>query len=216
MSEAYDWSWLKHAATSPEITLDVWLDLPEDICRRIEIEDGRVIHCESASPSHQAIQHNVQAALLNATKKSDAETGQCRRVRAELDVLFTEVPFHYRKPDAVVFRCIPEDRRRGTRWRDKPLVSDVIIAIEIVSRTTVIEDLRTKRSLYAEAAIPHYWIIRMAGDDGLAVSVERLVLASDGSYVTEGIALRDKDVYAVDTVNPFQIRVSWDELDVDV
>ena len=56
----------------------------------------------------------------------------------------------------------------------------------------------------------------MAGDDGLAVSVERLVLASDGSYVTEGIALRDKDLYAVDTVNPFGIRVSWDELDEDV
>ena len=116
----------------------------------------------------------------------------------------------------MVFRCIPDDRRHGTRWRDKPLASDTLIAVEIVSRTTVIEDLRTKRSLYADARVPHYWIIRMAGDDGLVISVERLVLASDGSYVTEGIALRDKDLYAVDTVNPFRIQVSWAELDIDV
>src|SRR5918992_1021978 len=144
MGNAHDWSWLKYAAMSPELTLDVWLGLPEDVCRRIEVEDGRVIHCESPSPSHQAVQHNVHAALRNAVRKSDAETGQCRRVRSELDVLFTEVPFHYRKPDVMVFRCIPDDRRYGTRWRDKPLASDMLLAVEIVSRTTVIEDLRTK------------------------------------------------------------------------
>jgi Uma2 family endonuclease len=216
MAEAFDWSWITEAAMSPEVTLDIWLSLPEDVCRRIEVENGRIIHCESASPSHQAIQFNIQTALLNATKKADADSGKCRRVRAELDVLFTEVPFHYRKPDVVVYRCIKDDQRLGSRWWDKPLASDALVMVEIVSRTTVIEDLQTKRSLYARAGIPHYWIVRMAGDDGLAISVERLMLAADGLYVTESIAVRDKDVYAVDTVNPFRIQVSWDELDLDV
>jgi Uma2 family endonuclease len=216
MAEAFSWSWLGQAALSPEVTLDVWLDLPEEVCRHIEVENGRIIHCESASPSHQAVQYNLQTALLNATKKSDADTGQCHRVRAELDVLFTEVPFHYRKPDVVVYRCVPTDQRLGTRWQDKPLASDTLITVEVVSRSTVIEDLQTKRSLYAKAGIPHYWVVRMAGDNGVAVSVERLALAADGSYVTEGLAVRDKDLYAVDTLNPFHIQVSWNELDLDV
>lgn len=150
MAEPFDWSWLHEAGMAPELTLAVWLELPEDICRRIEVENGRVVHCESAGPSHQAVQHNLQTALLNAGKKSDAESGRCHRVRSELDVLFTEVPFHYRKPDVVVYRCIPKDERRG-RWRDKPTVADVIIAVEVVSRSTIVEDLQTKRALYAAA-----------------------------------------------------------------
>ncbi len=215
MPERFDWSWLSQATTSPEVTLDVWLDWPEDVCRRIEVENGKVVYCKSAGSDHQAIELNLQIALRDAAKKADADSGQCHRVRAELDVLFTEVPFHYRKPDVVVFRCIPEDRAKN-RWRNKPLVSDTLIAVEIVSQGSLIEDLRTKRALYADAGIPHYWIVRMAGDDGLAVSIERFVRSTYGSYVTEGVAQRDKDPYAVDTLNPFQIRITWDEIDADL
>src|SRR5262245_22740724 len=98
MGEAFEWSWLGDAVTAPEITLDVWLQLPEDVARRIEVENGRIVHCESPSPNHQGIQHNLHSTLREATKKADSDTGECHRVRSELDVLFTEVPFHYRKP----------------------------------------------------------------------------------------------------------------------
>jgi Uma2 family endonuclease len=130
----------------------------------------------------------------------------------DVDVLFSEVPrFHYRKPDVVVYRCVPKDRRG--KWGDKPTAADVDIAVEIVSPGTKTEDLYTKRQLYAKAGIPHYWIVRMAGDDGLAVTIERLVLVNDGEYASAGISLRDKHLYAVDTADPLRITVTWDQLD---
>jgi hypothetical protein len=57
-------------------------------------------------------------------------------------------------------------------------------------------DLRIRKP--AGAGIPHYWIIRMAGDDGLAVSLERLRLTVDQTYVSSGHALRDRDLTAPD------------------
>lgn len=175
MPGAFDWSWLRDAVSGQEITLDLYLSLPEDLSRQIEVEDGRIIHCESPSPSHQRISRNLIQVLMDATEKPDHEARSCLGVNGELDVLFTEVPrFHYRRPDVIVYRCVPRDR--GSRWRDKPQAGDVVIAVEVVSESTITEDLFTKRNLYASAGIPHYWIIRMAGDEGIAMSVERLRL----------------------------------------
>ena len=47
MSQAHDWSWLEEGLAEPEITLDMYLDLPEHLSRKIEVEDGRIILCES-------------------------------------------------------------------------------------------------------------------------------------------------------------------------
>jgi Uma2 family endonuclease len=212
MSEAFDWSWLRDAVAGPEITLDLYLALPEDLSRQIEVEDGRIIHCESPSPSHQRISRNLIQVLMDCAEKHDREARTCHEVNGELDVLFTEVPrFHYRRPDVIVYRCVPRDR--GGRWRDKPQAGDVIIAIEVVSESTITEDLSTKRALYASAGIPHYWIIRMAGGEGIAISVERLTLSVDRHYVTSGSAYRDRDLDAVSTADPFPITITWQQLD---
>lgn len=212
MSKALDWSWLRDATATPEITLDSYLHLPEDLSRQVEVEDGRIIHCESPSPSHQRIARNLVNVLLDATEKHDRDNGTCHEANSELDVLFSEVPrFNYRRPDAIVYRCIPRDRRG--QWRDKPTAADVEVVIEIVSASTVTEDLITKRKLYAHAAIPHYWIVRMAGDDGVAVCIDRLRLSADGTYVSAGQAIRDRDLAAVQTVDPFEIAITWQQLD---
>ncbi|WP_159080383.1 Uma2 family endonuclease [Nocardia suismassiliense] len=212
MSEAFDWSWLRQATAVPEITLDSYLDLPEDLTRQIEVEDGRIIHCESPSPSHQRISRNLVQAVLDATEKHDRDNRTCHEVNSELDVLFSEVPrFNYRRPDVIVYRCVPRDR--GGRWKDKPLAGDVVVIVEVVSASTVTEDLITKRRLYAKAGIPHYWIIRMAGDDGIAMSIERLRLSADQLYVSGGGAVRDKDLFAVQTADPLEVTVTWDQLD---
>jgi Uma2 family endonuclease len=212
MSQARDWSWLEKGLAEPEITLDMYLDLPEHLSRMIEVEDGRIIHCESPSPSHQRISCNLVQALIDSSEIQDRETRSCREVNGKLDVLFTEVPqFHYRRPDVVVYRRVPAGR--ASRWKDRPQAGDVVIAVEVVSGSTVTEDLYTKRLLYASAGIPHYWIIRMASDNGIAVSVERLWLDSNRRYATGGSAYRDRDILAVSTVDPFPITVSWDQLD---
>jgi hypothetical protein len=61
--------------------------------------------------------------------------------------------------------------------------------------------------------IPFYWIVGMDNNDGPALSVERLELAHDGNYVTQALAVRRRDFYAVDVLRPFQLRLTWEQLD---
>jgi Uma2 family endonuclease len=135
----------------------------------------------------------------------DQRRGTCHRARADIDVLLTKVPFHFRRPDLVVFRCL-DDSRRG-RWQGKPTAADVLIAVEIVSPGSVSDDLLVKRVRYARAGIGHYWIIRLAQNDGPAVSVELLRLTSDGSYAMEQVTFRKKVILAI------EVTMTWEQLD---
>src|SRR5215469_15208035 len=118
MGQDSDWSWLRAAAAAPEMTLDLYEALPEDLARQIEVSDGTVIVCHSPSDKHQAVQHALLNALAEAARKHDQRKGTCHRVRADIDVLLSEVPFHFRRPDLVLFRCL-DDSRVG-RWKGKP------------------------------------------------------------------------------------------------
>jgi Uma2 family endonuclease len=110
----------------------------------------------------------------------------------------------------VVYRCIDADRGK---WGRKPYASDCVIALEIVSEDSVTTDIRDKRAEYAAAGIPHYWVVRMTDNDGPAISVERFLLTGDGDYLREGIAIRGRDFHAVDTINPFRLKLTWEQLD---
>jgi Uma2 family endonuclease len=211
MTEAFDLPELKHLAHLPEITLDVYIALPEDVCKQIEVVDGWMVRCESAEPSHQTIQLNFAYHLRAAAKGLDARKRTCHRVNHDVDVLISENPkFHFRRPDVVVYRCIDADRGK---WRRKPYASDCLIALEIVSADSVATDTRFKRADYAAAGIPHYWIVRMTNNDGPPISVERFLLTLDGDYIREGIAVRGRDFHAVDTINPFPLKLTWEQLD---
>jgi Uma2 family endonuclease len=211
MTEAFDLPELRQISYLPEITLDVYKALPEDVCMRIEVVDGWMVRCESAEPSHQVIQHNVVTALRTAVRRMDMSNQTCHRVNHDVDVLISEGPkFHFRRPDVVIYRCIDADRGK---WNRKPYASDCLLVLEIVSADSVTTDLRDKRAEYAAAGIPHYWIVRMEDNDGLASSVERLVLTYNGDYIREELAVRRVDFHAVKLSEPFAMKLAWEELD---
>jgi Uma2 family endonuclease len=211
MPQDSDWSWLRAAAEAPDVTLEVYEAIPEDLARRIEVADGTIIVCHSPTDKHQAVQHALLNGLADAARKHDQRRGTCHRVRADIDVLLTEAPFHFRRPDLVVFRCLDDERR--SRWRGKPTAADVLIAVEIVSPHSVSDDQLVKRVRYARAGIEHYWIVRLAQNDGPAVSVEQLRLTSDGTYATEQVTFRKKDLLAIDAIDPIEVAMSWEQLD---
>jgi Uma2 family endonuclease len=199
------------AAFAPEMTLDMYKAFPEDASKQIEVVDGWMVRCESAGPSHQAIQLNFLVALRDAAKAKDVAKKTCHRVLGDMDVLMADTPkLHFRRPDVVVYRCIDADRGK---WGRKPYASDCVIALEIVSADSVTTDIRDKRAEYAAAGIPHYWIVRMTDNDGPAISVERFLLAGEGDYIREGIAIRGRDFHAVDTISPFRLKLTWEQLD---
>lgn len=201
----------KAAAFLPEISRDIYLGLPEDVCKLIEVVDGWLVRCERPTPSHQGIQVNFVVALRDAVKHADASDSTCHRVVGDIDVLISEAPrFHFRSPDVVVYRCIDEERGR---WGDRPYASDCVLVLEIVSADSVTTDIRDKRAEYAAAGIPHYWIVRMTNNNGPAISVERLLLASDGQYISQELRVRGRDFHPVDTVTPFRLKLTWEQLD---
>jgi Uma2 family endonuclease len=211
MASDADWSWLRAAAEAPEMTLEVYESLPEDLARRVEVVDGIAVVCHSPSEKHQAVQQALLIALSEAARKHDQGKGTCHRVRHELDVLLTEVPLNFRTPDISVFRCL--DDEQGGRWKGKPRASDTLIVIEIVSPGSRAVDTLVKRTQYARSGIEHYWIVRLVQDNGPVNSVERLRLISDGTYATEQVTFRKKDLLAIDSLDPFEVTVSWEQLD---
>jgi Uma2 family endonuclease len=211
MAEPLDFSEYKVAAFLPQLTLDTYMDLPEDVCKQIEVVDGWIVRCERPRYSHQVIQHNLVAALREAAKQVDLKQGTCHRVSHDIDVLIADEPnFHLRCPDVVVYRCVTEDRGR---WGDRPRASDCVLVLEIVSPDSVTTDLRDKRAEYAAAGIPHYWIVRMEDNDGPAMYIERFRLVSGGSYISEEDTVRRVDFHAVAMDEPFSLKLTWEELD---
>ncbi|WP_280362983.1 Uma2 family endonuclease [Nocardia wallacei] len=209
MSEAVDWSWLRQPI--PIIDMAMYLDMPEDIARTVEIRDGIIVHCESPSPNHVAISDNIKGALREAVAKRDG-AAPCLRASGELDMLVSEVPFHYKRPDAIVYRCIDEPRGK---WKTKPTAADTLLVAEVVSPNTVTADLVEKRAEYARLGIPYYWIVRMVQDNGPATSIEMLRLTADATYVRENMSLRARgDAVAVDVADPLEVTIGWDRLDL--
>lgn len=206
-----NWSWLEEAAKTPPVTLEMYADIPEDLSQTIEVVDGMVVHCESPSENHQGVQQALVNAVGEAARKLDGRKGTCHRVRGDLDVLLTEVPFRFRRPDVVMYRCLPEDRRG--RWHGKPYALDVLIAVEIVSAGSRSADTTAKRIEYAEAGIPSYWIVQLVQDDGPALSIERLRLTAGRQYALEGVTYRGHDLLAIDIIDPVELQLSWDQLD---
>jgi hypothetical protein len=92
MPQDSDWSWLRAAIEAPDVTVDVYEAIPEELARRIEVADGMTVLCESPTDRHQAVQHALLNALSDAARKHDQRKGTCHRVRADIDVLLTEVP----------------------------------------------------------------------------------------------------------------------------
>jgi putative restriction endonuclease len=119
VASAFDFSDHKAAAYAPQMTLDMYLAFPEDASKLIEVVDGWIVRCESAEPSHQAIQLHLLIAIREAAGLRDRANQSCHRVLGDMDVLIADSPkLHFRRPDVVVYRCIDDDRGR---WGRKPI-----------------------------------------------------------------------------------------------
>lgn len=176
----------------PEITLDIYQQMPEEISKRIEVVDGCLVRCESPEPAHQVIARNFANSLWAAVKEADRARAARHRVANDVDVLIADAPrLHFRCPGVSVYRCVNE----------------------VVSADSVTTDTRDKRAEYAAAGIPHYWIVRMTANDGPAISVERFLLSADGVYVSLGMTVRGRNFNAVDATDPLRVVIAWEQLD---
>ncbi|MGH3811800.1 MAG: Uma2 family endonuclease [Pseudonocardiaceae bacterium] len=154
-------SWPDHL-----LTLSEWDALPEDTSRCYELVEGILLAVPRPAPLHQR-------AMWRLCSQIEDQLPVELTVLPDVEVLIEAgEPPTVRAPDIVVTH---ESHVVGNPPRLK--ATEVLIAIEIISPGTGTTDRVTKRYEYADAGIPHYWLVDL--DKPVTLTAYSLV---DGNY----------------------------------
>lgn len=163
------------------MSLDDWRALGEDTAGRSELQEGVLIVSPSPVPKHQKAGFRLGLAL-------HPQVPDGVEIVPDVDVIVASgFPPTVRRPDLVIVTV-------GTAT--DIVAADVVLVVEILSPGTRRQDLVTKRSEYADAGIPHYWIVDLDGGP----SIEVLEL-HEGAYVGRTVT------GSLEATVPFELRV---------
>ncbi|GAA2155851.1 Uma2 family endonuclease [Actinomadura napierensis] len=196
-----------HEQQHEPITWEMFLEIDEDIRRDLEIVDGYVVPREQRGREHQKVATRLSLALEQAAVQQIRSSGraECYETNTEVDVLLWEVPPTARKPDALLHRCIPDFEQLAAEH--------VLIVVEVLSTWSGRRDRVHKMADYADAGIPHYWLVSF--DKVGTLSIERYALTGGlGRYAHIGTTHRDMGPAAVTASDPFPIEILWEHLEV--
>lgn len=186
-----------------DLTAEMWDELPENICRRIEVDGGQVVLMRAPTRDHQKAASLLWIALRSDAAKFTAETGQCIDSSPDSDLRLSDAPLHHRRPDVIFFRCI--DRRA------LPTPEDALLVIEVVSPSSRVIDRIEKLAIYAEAGVPHYWIVETR--NGVVSTVTWYALPEgDKRYEVRACWTPAETPDGIRAEEPFPVRIAWDEL----
>ena len=143
--------------------------LPDDLLRH-ELIDGHFVMTPAPGVNHQTASLRLMI-LLDAQVRGSA----LMVLTAIFDVVLGP---HVVKPDLIVAP------KADFTERDLPVAP--LLVVEILTTSTLHLDRGRKREIYAEAGVPHYWIV-----DPDEPSITVLELA-DGAYVEVGHAVDDQ------------------------
>lgn len=174
------------------LTLEEFIELPEDNSRRYELQEGVLIVSPRAAWLHQRALLHLTWALRH---QLPAECPMATDVEVVVNPSF---PATVRVPDLVIAR---PDAVSGNPAR---LSADqVLVAVEIISPGSRSIDTKNKPYEYAEAGIPHYWVIDL--DEPLSLAAYHL--AGDFGYQEAPAVTR-----VFETNEPFPLRIDLTEL----
>ncbi|MCP3799132.1 Uma2 family endonuclease [Allokutzneria sp. A3M-2-11 16] len=180
------------------LTIEEYAALGETEDGYTELHEGRLLMSPSPSLAHNAVCYRL-AAELEAQLPDDLAFIQDLDVNLELAP--PGEPGFVRRPDLMVVDSAAWDQveAEGGLLR----AADVRIVVEIVSPGSRRTDYVAKRQVYAEAGIPHCWII----DIEHPVSLTSYSLSEEFSYV---------DSQAVTgtftAAEPFPVRIDLERL----
>jgi Uma2 family endonuclease len=180
------------------LTIDDYVALGEADHGRVELQEGSLVMSPSPTPDHNVAGLALAIALA---AQLPAHLEVVPDVDVDLELADTDEPATARRPDLVVVdRSVrPRVRAEGGMIR----ASEVLVAIEIVSSGSRRTDNIVKRAEYADAGIPHYWIVDL--DDPVTLLACRLT--KEFGYRDSGVV---EDRFA--TSVPFDLTVDLDRL----
>lgn len=169
------------------LTLQEWDALPEDTSRHYELAEGVLLVSPKPAPLHQIAMGNLMVDL-NRQLPGTLVATQDTEV-----VVNPRFPATVRAPDVLV--------TSASRIRQNPPrfdAGDVLLAIEIISPGSSTVDRIHKLAEYAQAGIPHYWLVDLK--QPATLTAYNLV---DGSYEiaaksTESVTLTEPATLTVD------------------
>lgn len=180
------------------LTVAEYLEIGEVEPGYTELVEGRLLLSPSPKRRHSRACSKLWVRL-------DEQIPQEFEVVEDIDVDLrldaAHEPGTVRRPDLVVVHRAAAGRvdAEGEVYH----ASDVALAIEVISPGSRREDLRVKRGEYADAGIPHYWIV----DLDEPVSLIACHLAGEFGYVDGGAVT---GIFR--TTEPFPAEIDLDAL----
>lgn len=161
------------------LTVEEYSSLGETEVGFTELVEGRVV----TSPNPGAV-HN-RAAFRLAGQLDPQLPPELRVVPAiDIDLRLAPVdqPGFSRRPDLSVFYKAALTRRDEEILR----AEEVAVVVEVVSPESTRTDYRVKRDEYADAGIPHYWIVNLTEPVSLiACQGDQSASAVTGTFTTD-------------------------------
>jgi Uma2 family endonuclease len=180
------------------LTVEQYLALgDDDSLRWTELQEGNLVMSPRPRLRHMRTIKQLSAAL-------DRQVPALLELVIEVDVDLQLAPSDQggtvRNPDMVVARAAEAERaaREGTILR----ANGVLLAVEIMSPGSRRTDTIIKRAEYADAGIPHYWILELDPRP----SVTAYELEAGGYRAAEPVS----GVFTTDA--PFPVRIELDNL----
>lgn len=154
--------------TGPWTVEDV-LRLPEDVHQRIELVGGSLMMSPSPGVPHQRASRRLATVLEDAAEDVAAPV-------EILEAVNVVVPDGLLIPDIAV---VDEEAAVAATLTINP--HDVLVAVEIASPSTRVQDRTLKAALYAAAGVAHYWRVEL-------VPIPRLYLGTlEGGHYTDRV-----------------------------
>ncbi|MFF0269574.1 Uma2 family endonuclease [Kribbella sp. NPDC004536] len=136
------------------LTVGEYAALGEDDSGRSELMEGNLLMSPSPSPDHNMAALRIALQLMPQLPQ-DLEV--ITDVDIDLELAPADQPGFSRRPDVIVVRR--SARRRVRAEGGLIRASEVRLVVEIVSPGSRRTDNVVKRAEYADAGIPHYWIV---------------------------------------------------------
>jgi Uma2 family endonuclease len=189
---------IQPVAPSHLLTVAEYLEIGEIELGYSELVEGRLLMSPSPVPDHNRAGFRTGVRLEIAMP---AGYQLIPDVDVDLQLAPPEAPGTVRRPDLVVVSDtgVQRVREEGGVLR----ACEVILVVEVVSQGSVRTDHVQKRSEYADAGIPHYWIL----DITEPVSLLACHLAGEFGYADAG-AVTGR--FAAE--EPFPVEIDLDAL----
>jgi Uma2 family endonuclease len=163
-------------------------------CRGAELIDGSLVLMSPQKLFHMKALRLFESAL------SALAPWEVFHVRREMSIVIN--PRQRPEPDVLVVRAEAEIDREAT-WYP---ADAVVLAVEVVSPDSEVRDRERKPQLYAEAAIPHFWLV---DDQAGKMTVSTFELDAEAHrYVPTG-SFQDR----LQLSQPFEIDIDLTEID---